>query len=125
MSVTTEEKIRAICEIIEFPADGAVAIAQVESAMGKYLLSRTGARGIFQLTSIAMRDMLEAMARPKHERTGILCGLAFLCLLQDRWTDLDTIVRHYCDPDEKEAYLAKVHEFMENPLHGTNGRMPV
>jgi len=109
---------------MEFPASLAVAICDVESAMGKYILSPTGARGAFQLTSIAMRDMLQAMGERRYERTAILCGIAFLCLLQDRWQPADVIVKHYCDPAERDAYWAKVQAKM-NLLAGTNGRVPI
>lgn len=108
--MTPEEKIRAICKIVEFPEDLAVAIAKVESAMGKYILSPTGAKGIFQLTSIAMKDMLQVMAEHKYERTAILCGIGFLCLLQDRWMDAQEIVFHFCDPAEKDAYWKKIQK---------------
>lgn len=122
--MTREEKIRAICEIMGFSGDLAVAVATVESAMGKYIISPTNARGLFQLTSIALKDMLQAMGLERHERVAMLCGIAFLCLLQDRWgDDPRTIVGHYADPAEKEAYWKKIQKALTqtSPVVSTQG----
>ena len=122
--MTIEDKIREVCELIGFPVSLALAIAEVESAMGKYQLSPTGARGVFQMTSIAMKDLLLEMERHDDEWVDILCGLAFLHVLKRRWKEPEAIVKRYCDPAEKDAYWEKVVAKM-NPLQNTNGRYPV
>lgn len=121
-----EQIIRKVCLAVGFPEPLAVAVAQVESAMGRYQKSPTGARGVFQLTSIAFKDMMESLtSTERHERTDILCGVAFLCLLQDRWEGIEAIVSHFCDPAEKEAYWKKVQYLLESPIAGTNQRVNV
>jgi len=60
------------------------AVAMTESSLGLNQKSGTGARGVFQMTSIAMKDLLQEMEKQDDEIIDILCGVAFLYLLEKR-----------------------------------------
>jgi len=90
-----------------------LSIADVESSMGKNQLSPTGAKGVFQMTSIAMKDLLEEMKYTKDDTVDILCGLAFLYLLYKRWNGEDSATVHFCAPKDRDFYLKRMRKFRE------------
>lgn len=109
----TEDKIREVCSLLGVPRRWALAIAEVESALGKYQLSPTGARGVFQMTTIAMKDLLKEMEKHDDDWIDIMCGILFLRLLLRRWHTLEQATKHYCDPKVRDEYWAKVKTLME------------
>jgi len=90
-----------------------VAVALVESSLGLQLKSPTGAKGVFQLTSIAMKDLLQEMDKKGNEIIGILCGLAFIHLLIKRHGTVEEVVRHYCNPDDYDFYIMRIKNYMK------------
>lgn len=92
----------------------AVAVAMVESSLGLNQKSPTGARGVFQMTSIAMKDLLQSMEAHDDDMVDILCGIAFLWLLYKRHGSVEDATYHYCDPDDRHFYWERVKKFMED-----------
>jgi membrane-bound lytic murein transglycosylase MltF len=90
-----------------------VAVALVESSLGLQLKSPTGAKGVFQLTSIAMKDLFQEMDKKGNEAIGILCGLAFIHLLLKRHKTISEVILHYCDPNDYEFYLQRIKDRMK------------
>ena len=113
------DKIREVCELVGISTTLALAIAEVESTMGKNQLSKTGARGVFQMTSIAMKDLLQEMEKKDDDWIDIMCGVLYLRVLLRRWKDVETAVKKYCDSEVRDDYWAKVSAAMD-PLAGTN-----
>ena len=77
----TKEKIIKIAEAIGLNPSWALAIAMTESSLGEKQKSPTGCRGVFQMSSIAMKDLLIEMEKADDDIIDIACGLAFLHLL--------------------------------------------
>ena len=107
----TLEKIRRAAELLGVDPDWASAVAMVESAMGKYQLSKTGAKGVFQMTSIAMKDLLNEMQRQDDDMGDILCGVLFLRLLLKRWKTEEEATGHFCDPADRGFYIDRMKKF--------------
>lgn len=107
------EKIQQISSLIGDDPIFASAVALVESSLGLQLKSPTGAKGVFGMTSIAMKDLLQEMDKKGNEVIGILCGLAFLHLLTKRHKTLDKVVLHFCNPADFDFYLPRVKEYMK------------
>jgi hypothetical protein len=110
---TTEDKIKAVCDLLGVNPNWAMAVAKVESAMGKYQKSPTGARGVFQMTSIAMKDLLWAMEKRDDDMIDVCCGVLFLRLLLRRWKTESEATKRYCDPNDMATYVPKVLMLME------------
>ncbi len=110
---TIEEKIKAVATLLGVNPAWALAVAKVESNMGKYQRSPTGALGIFQMTSIAMKDLRYAMEKKDDEMIDICCGILFLRLLYRRWGSEGKATDHYCDPNDRYFYTPKVLLLME------------
>ena len=106
--MTIPEKIVAAAKIVGLDPSWPLAIAEVESSMGANQLSPTGARGIFQMTSIAMAELLRIMVRKDDEWADILCGIAYLNALKNQWGSEESATIHYCDPKVRDAYSKKV-----------------
>ena len=107
----TLEKIRRAAELLGVDPDWASAVAMVESALGKYQLSKTGAKGVFQMTSIAMKDLLNEMQRQDDDMGDILCGVLFLRLLLKRWKTEEEATGHFCDPADRGFYIDRMKKF--------------
>ena len=107
----TLAKIRKAAELLGVDPDWASAIAMVESALGRYQLSRTGAKGVFQMTSIAMKDLLNEMQRQDDDLIDIVCGILFLRLLLKRHKTEDAATARYCDPRDRGFYIDRVKRF--------------
>mgnify|MGYP000849823146 CR=1 FL=1 len=107
----TLEKIRRAAELLGVDPAWASAVAMVESALGKYQLSKTGAKGVFQMTSIAMKDLLNEMQRQDDDMGDILCGVLFLRLLLKRWKTEEEATGHFCDPADRGFYIDRMKKF--------------
>ena len=109
----TLEKIRRAAELLGVDPDWASAVAMVESALGKYQLSKTGARGVFQMTTIAMRDLLQEMQKNDDDLIDIACGVLFLRLLLKRHKTIEEATARYCDPKDRGFYIEKMKGYMK------------
>lgn len=109
---STEDKIRAVCKLLGVDPVWALAIAQVESSMGKHQKSPTGARGVFQMTTIAMKDLLQEMEKIDDDMIDICCGVLFLRLLKHRWGSEKAATFRYCDPKDRDFYVPSVFKLM-------------
>jgi hypothetical protein len=112
-----QKQVRAdIIRLAEFlgvdPA-WACAIAEVESSLGINQKSPTGCLGVFQMSSIAMKDLLWEMAKQDDETVDICCGVLFLRLLLKRHGTIEQATAKYCDPKDRHFYVPKVLKLME------------
>ena len=107
----TKEKIIKIAEAIGLNSSWALAIAMTESSLGEKQKSPTGCRGVFQMSSIAMKDLLIEMEKYDDDAIDILCGIAFLHLLLKRHKTFDQATAHFCDPADKWFYLDRMRKF--------------
>jgi len=108
----TKEKIIKIAEAIGLNPSWALAIAMTESSLGEKQKSPTGCRGVFQMSSIAMKDLLIEMEKADDDIIDIACGLAFLHLLLKRHKSFDNATAHFCDPNDKWFYIERMRDFM-------------
>ena len=109
----TLEKIRRAAELLGVDPAWASAVAMVESALGKYQLSKTGARGVFQMTTIAMKDLLQEMQKADDDMIDIACGVLFLRLLLKRHKTIEAATAKYCDPKDRGFYIEKMKGYMK------------
>jgi membrane-bound lytic murein transglycosylase MltF len=107
-----KEKIIKIAEAIGLNSSWALAIAMTESSLGEKQKSPTGCRGVFQMSSIAMKDLLIEMEKADDDIIDIACGLAFLHLLLKRHKSFDNATAHFCDPNDKWFYIERMRDFM-------------
>jgi len=91
----------------------ATAIAMVESSLGVHQMSSTGCVGVFQMSSIAMKDLYQEMSKVDDELVDITCGLLFLRLLLKRHKSIEAATSAYCDPKDRPFYLDKVKSYMK------------
>lgn len=108
----TKEKIIKIAEAIGLNPSWALAVAMTESSLGEKQKSPTGCRGVFQMSSIAMKDLLLEMEKADDDIIDIACGLAFLHLLLKRHKNFDNATAHFCDPKDKWFYIERMRNFM-------------
>lgn len=66
------------------------------------------------MSSIAMKDLLQAMEANDDDMIDILCGVAFLWLLYKRHKSIEDATLKYCDPKDRDFYWKRVQEFMSN-----------
>lgn len=111
--ISIKDKIKAISEIVGLDPAWVLAIAEVESSMGVNQLSPTGARGVFQMTSIAMAELLRIMVRKDDEWADILCGIAYLNALKNQWGSEDSATIKFCNPKDRDFYLSRVRKARE------------
>lgn len=113
-----KKEISRLARVLEVDPAWALAIASQESSLGENQRSPTGAVGVFQMTRIAMLDLLQQMERKDDDLVDICCGILFLRLLLQRWGSIETATSHYCDPNDRHFYipsiLKKIREF-NNP----------
>jgi membrane-bound lytic murein transglycosylase MltF len=109
----TKEKIIKVAEAIGLNPSWALAIAMTESSLGEKQKSPTGCRGVFQMSSIAMKDLLIEMEKADDDIIDIACGLAFLHLLLKRHKSFDNATAHFCDPNDKWFYVERMRDFMK------------
>ena len=90
----------------------ATSIAMVESSLGVNQKSQTGCLGVFQMSLIAMKDLRLSMI-DSDDLVDIACGILFLRLLLKRWKTIEEATKHFCDPDDRDFYLDRVKQYME------------
>lgn len=105
------ELIREVARIAGIDKNWSVAHGMVESSLGVNRRSPTGAKGVFGMTSIAMKDLLQEMEN--DDTIAILCGVAFLKLLHDRHGEYRDATLKYCDPKDRDFYWARVKDYWE------------
>lgn len=111
--IETKAKIEEVARLFGIDPAWACAVAMVESSLGLHQLSPTGARGVFQMTNIAMKDLLYSMEKIDDDLVDIVCGVAFLRLLFRRWGSIEEATNHFCDPNDRWFYLIRVQEYMQ------------
>ena len=110
----TRDKITQIASAIGLDPVWALAIAMTESSLGKSQRSPTGCKGVFQMSSIAMKDLLQEMEKSDDDIIDITCGLAFLHLLLKRYKTIEKATARFCDPKDVKFYVPRVLKFMED-----------
>ena len=110
--IETKTKIELLANLFNVPPKWAVAVAMVESSLGLNQVSPTGCSGVFNMSSIAMRDLMYLMRNDDDDLVDIVCGLLFLKLLMKRWGIVEKAIEHFCDPKDKPFYLSKVRDYM-------------
>jgi len=108
----TKIKIEFFAKLFGVDPSWAVSVAMVESALGTAQKSPTGCLGVFQMSSIAMKDLLWEMEKIDDDLIDIICGIAFLRLLRKRWKTMEEATNHFCDPDDRSFYLDRVKRYM-------------
>lgn len=106
-----KEKIQEIAVFFGLDPNWLLGVAMTESSMGLHQKSRTGARGVFQMTRIAMQDLLQEMENYDDDLIDVAIGAAFLYLLKRRWLSEEAATEHYCDPADRHFYIGRVMEF--------------
>ena len=109
----TKEKIEQLAEIFGVDPNWALGIAMVESSLGLHQKSPTGCRGVFQMSGIAMKDLLYSMEAIDDDLIDIACGISFLWLLLKRWGTEEKATAHYCDPNDLDFYLDRMRKFRD------------
>lgn len=110
--VDVKRKIECVATMFGIDPAWAVAVAMVESSLGLHQISPTGCVGVFQMSTIAMKDLLQEMVKDNDELVDIVCGVAFLRLLLHRWHSMESATDHFCDPGDRGLYLDRVKEWM-------------
>lgn len=111
--IQIEQKIRIFAKLLGVDPDWAVSIALIESSLGENQKSLTGCLGVFQMSSIAMKDLWLEMGNSDDDEVDILCGLLFMRLLEKRHGSKEKATAHFCDPDDREWYVPKVMSRIE------------
>ena len=104
-------KIERIADAMGVDRNWALGIAMTESSLGLYQKSPTGCRGVFQMSSIAMKDLLLEMENINGDEIDIACGLAFLLLLRKRWGSIEEATSRFCDPNDRHFYIDRAMKF--------------
>lgn len=110
--IEIKEKIESVCNLIGVDPDWALAIASVESSLGLHQKSPTGCLGVFQMSSIAMKDLRQEMENATGDMIDIFAGISFLALLLKRHKDIETATAKFCDPDDRSFYIDRVMNLM-------------
>ena len=111
--IETRDKIIKVAKVFGIDPSWAVSVAMVESSLGIFQKSPTGCRGVFQMSSIAMKDLLQEMEKADDETIDIACGLAFLHLLLKRHKTIEAATAKFCDPKDRDFYVNRVLEYMK------------
>jgi membrane-bound lytic murein transglycosylase MltF len=109
----TLEKVRRLAKAMGVNPAWVSAVAMVESSLGVNQKSPTGCRGVFQMSGIAMRDLLQEMEKSDDDLIDIVCGIAFLHLLLRRHKTIEAATAKFCDPNDRDFYVSKVVNYME------------
>lgn len=108
-----KDKIIQGAKAIGIDPNWVLAVAMTESSLGLNQRSPTGCKGVFQMSSIAMKDLLLEMEKQDDEVIDIACGVAFLYLLLKRHKTIDKATAHFCDPKDRLFYINRVHDYMK------------
>ncbi len=111
--IETKGTIEAFALLQKIDPAWAISIAFAESSLGLNQYSPTGCKGVFGMSSIAMKDLLQSMTRGDDDIVDISCGGAFLHLLLDRFKNIETATGHYCDPKDRPFYVKRVLDNMK------------
>ena len=111
--IDNKNKITAIAKVLGVDPVWAVSIAMVESSLGISQRSPTGCKGVFQMSSIAVKDLLQEMEKNDDDLIDIACGIAFLHLLLKRHKTIEAATAKFCDPADRDFYIPKVLAYME------------
>lgn len=111
--IETKVKIEFFAKLFGIDPKWAVSVAMVESSLGLHQQSPTGTKGVFQMTSIAMKDLLQLMRQSDDDLGDISSGVWFLSELLKRWKTIEEATNHYCDPGDRYFYWQKVKQNME------------
>lgn len=106
-------RVERIAEAIGINPAWAVAVAMTESSLGMNQKSPTGCKGVFQMSSIAMKDLLQEMEKSDDDLIDIACGCAFLWLLLKRHGSIAAATAKFCDPADRDFYVDKVMGYMK------------
>ena len=107
-----KNKIGKVSEFFGIDPDWASAIAMTESSLGENQKSPTGCLGVFQMSSIAMKDLHQEMSKLDDDLIDIVCGVAFLYLLLKRHKTMEDATAKFCDPKDRDFYINRVMEYM-------------
>jgi len=110
--VETKVKIEFFSKLFGIDPKWPVAIATVESSLGEHQKSPTRCLGVFQMSSIAMKDLLLSMEILDDDLVDIVCGIAFLRLLLKRHGSIEKATEKYCDPNDRHFYVSRVLDLM-------------
>ena len=113
--IESKVKIEVFARLFGIDPSWAVAVGFVESSLGLNQKSPTGCRGIFQMSNIAMKDLLQSMEIIDDDMVDIVCGVAFLRLLLKRWKTIENATAHFCDPNDRDFYIDRVKKLMNGP----------
>lgn len=111
-----KEKIEIFSKLIGVDPILSDAVGFVESSFGMNQKSPTGCRGVFQMSSIAMKDLLWEMENVGDEWEDICCGILYLRILLRRHKDVKLAVSKFCDPKDRSFYVERVIEAMKEFL---------
>ena len=111
--IDTVNKIKSFAPLFGLDPAWPIAVAMVESSLGLNQYSPTGCKGVFQISSIAMKDLLIEMQRSDDDLIDIACGVAFLFLLLKRHKTIEAATAKFCDPADKGFYVDKVRAFIK------------
>ena len=109
----TRDKIKSIALAMGVDPIWAISIAMVESSLGLNQRSPTGCKGVFQISTIAMKDLLLEMEKSDDDIIDIASGLAFLHLLLKRFKTIEKATSHFCDPADRNFYIGRVKAYMK------------
>lgn len=109
----TKAKIEKIASAMGIDLLWAVSIAMTESSLGLKQSSPFGCVEVFQMSTIAMRDLLDSMHYGEDDTVDIACGLAFMYLLLKRHGSVEKATEKYCDPKDRETYSERVRSYMK------------
>lgn len=112
--IDVRDKISAFSKLFNLDPSWTIAIAMTESSLGLNQKSPTGCRGVFQMSSIAMKDLLQEMAKGDEDLVDIACGLSYLYLLLKRHKTIEEATFHFCNPKDKDFYLTRVKNYIED-----------
>lgn len=107
-----KEKVEQLATIFNIDPLWASAVAMTESSLGMFQKSPTNCLGIFQMSSIAMKDLLLSMENKEDDLIDIACGVSFLYLLLKRHKTIEEATSHFCDPDDRDFYIKRVIDYM-------------
>jgi membrane-bound lytic murein transglycosylase MltF len=110
--IKTKQNIERLASFFGLDPAWPVAVAMVESSLGLNQKSPTGCRGVFQMSGVAMKDLLQEMEKRDDDLIDIACGVAFLSLLLRRWGTINDATAHFCDPNDRNFYVAQVLKYM-------------
>ena len=111
--IETKTKIELFARLFDVDPAWAVAVAMVESSLGLHQKSPTGCTGVFQMSSIAMKDLKQQMEANDDDVIDIVCGILFLRLLMKRHKTIEKATERFCDPNDRSFYLERVKNYME------------